>query len=164
MPKEQAHHGNILKLGGLLLAGFTLLKFFKTNVQAPLQTKAYVERIRYGKMTGVKIKNDTVEFKFPIENPNTKPMTLTAIVGDVFVMSNKGQRILLGKIAHFGTTIIAPVAATAFDLVVKINLVNEFVYLSKVFNGNWIGQKLQFIGTVTANGRPWPVNEIVVIA
>ncbi len=137
---------SFIAVGGLLISAYGILKFFKKNVAAPLKTKAYVQRIRSGKMTSVKIKNDTVEFKFPIQNPNTTPMTVTAIVGSVFVMSNKGQRILLGKIAHFGTNVIAPMASTPFDLVVKINLVNEFIYLSKVINGNWIGQRIQFHG------------------
>lgn len=156
--------------GGLLLAGlavggyFLFTKVIRPQVVVPLKMKNYVERLRLGKINGFKIKKDTIEFKFPVENPNNGPMVVKAIVGDVYVSDNKGQRIKLGTINHFGTDNIKPLGSTEFDLVVKIKAVSEFLYLSKIYAGKWIGQNFSFVGTVNANNRPWPINETVKIA
>ena len=165
MAEDRRHTGNLL-LGTAVGWGlYELVKrVIKPNVIEPIRLHQYVERIRIGKIYAVKFKDDTVQFKFPIENPNNKPMTVDAIVGDVYASDRRGQRIKLGTINHYGHNVINPLAATDFDLVVRIKLVNEFIYLSKMLQGNWRGQAFTFIGTVNANGRPWPVKETIVVA
>lgn len=168
MPEQQHHSelGPILLGIGLLGGGYLLYKkVIKPDLVVPLQTKNYVERMKIGKIQGVHFKKDTIEFKFPIENPNVKPMEIDAIVADIFITDKKtNQPMKLGSIYHYGKSIIKPLGATEFDLVVKINLVTEFVELSKLFGGTFKGQVLTLKGTVTVNGKPWPVTERIDIA
>lgn len=162
----QREESGVAGMGWLVLIGLGALavgavkKFFVV----PAETKKYTERMRIGKIYAVHVKNDSIEFKFPIENPNSTPMTIDAIVGDVYVSDRKKQTVKLGTVAHYGHNVIKAVGATDFDLVVKIKLVNEFVYLSQLLNGNWKGQVFTFIGTINANGHPWPVKESIVVA
>jgi len=155
-----------LLIGGAVLVGgyFLVKKFVRTNIEIPLQTKRYVERMRIGKVYAVKFKDDVIEFKFPIENPNNRPMTIDAIVGDIFVPDRNRRPLKLGTIAHYGHDVIKPLGSTDFDLVVRVKLVNEFVYLSQLFNGQVKRIAATFIGTVNANNRPWPVKETIQIA
>lgn len=158
---EASGSGKLIMWGVVLFAGYELVtKVIKPNVIVPLRMKQQVMKLRLGKIYGVKLKNDAIEFLFPIENPNNEPMTVKAIVGDVLVQGPKG-RIKLGAVNHFGTDVIKPVGETNFDLVVKLNLVNEFLLLSQVFNKGMKGYTVTFNGTVNANNRTWPVNEIV---
>lgn len=165
MPAASTHKsgGGWVIFGLVTLGAYEAYKHFvKPDIVTPIRTAQYVERMKIGKMTGIKFHKDMVEFKFPIENPNTEPMVIKAIVADVFVDTPKGV-LKLGQIAHYGTDVIKPVAATNFDLAVKINLLNEFTLLSNAFQGNWRGMTLIVKGTVTANNRPWPVNESISI-
>jgi len=165
MTASQQNTGKILTWGAVLLGGYWLVKkVVNPNITVPLAAKRYVERMRIGKVYAVKFKNDQVQFKFPIENPNNAPMVIDAIVGEVYVSDRQGKALKLGTIAHYGHNVIRPLGSTDFDLVFKIKLVNEFIYLSKVMNGKWSGQILTFTGTVNANGRPWPIKETAVIA
>ena len=163
MPGADRNSGGGVGLLVLLGAGFLGYKFLNRSVVEPLKTKAYVERIRLGKIYGVKFKKDTVEFKFPIENPNTAPMTIKAIVGEVYVTTHKGT-IKIGAVNHFGTDVIKPVGSTDFDLVVKIKLLNEVLLMADITRNGMTGIKITFKGTITANDRPWPVNETIQIA
>ena len=136
-------------------------------VQDPIEAlkmKGNVERLRIGKMGRVRISKDNIEFDFPVENPNNEPLVIKAIVGDIFISDRQGKALKIATVNHYGTDVIRPTAATNFQLFAKIKLVNEFLYLTKVFNGSWKGAVLTFNGTVNANGRPWPVRESVAIA
>ena len=129
-----------------------------------MKMKGNVERLRIGKLQKVKMAKDNIEFDFPIENPNNDPLTIKAIVGDVYIADKNGKALKIATVNHYGTDVIRPTAATNFQLFAKVKLLNEFVYLSKVFNGTWQGAVLTFNGTVNANGRPWPIRESVRIA
>ena len=154
-------NGNGLLIGAAVAGGLLLVykKWIKPGVVVPLQTQAYVERMRIGEIRDVKFKKDTVEFKFPIENPNNKPMTIDAIVGDIYVKDATRRPLKIGTVAHYGHDVIKALGATNFDLVVKVKVVNEFVYLSQLFSGQIKGVTATFEGTVNANNRPWPVKE-----
>lgn len=156
--------GPLLLGGAVLVGGYFAVKALKQNVVVPLQTKQYVERMRIGQIYAVKFKDDHIEFKFPIENPNSKPMTIDAIVGDLYVPDRNKRQLKIGTVAHYGHNVIKPLGSTDFDLVVKVKLVNEFVYLSQLFSGQLKGLGARFIGTVNANNRPWPVKETISIA
>lgn len=156
--------GNALIMGGAVIAAaFIGYKILKQDLVVPVETKRYVERMRIGKVYAVKFKDDTIEFKFPIENPNSQPMVIDAIVGDIYVPGRNKRPIKLGTVAHYGHNVIQPLGSTDFDLVVKVKLVNEFVYLSQMFSGQVKGIAATFNGTVNANGRPWPVRETIVV-
>lgn len=161
---DQHNSGKGLVIGGIVLfIGYEAYKHIvKPGIVTPVKTAHYVQRMRIGKIYAVKLKNDTIEFKFPIENPNTTPMVIKAIVGEVFVTTKKGN-IKLGSVNQFGTTTIKPVGSTDFDLILKVNLVNEFRLLADIFTHGAHGAKVTFKGTVTANDRPWPVNETILI-
>ena len=164
MADNRSDRSHLLTFGLLAFVGYGLVKLFREKVEVPIELRRYVTRLRIGKVYAVKFKNDSVEFKFPIENPNITPMKITAIVADVFVSDGKKQVLRLGAIAHYGTDIIRPLGRTDFDLFVKIQLVNEFIYLSKVLNGKWTGQVIRIAGTITANDKPWPIEESFKIA
>ena len=165
MPGSSSNTGRDLIVGGaVLVGGYFAVKALTRGVVVPLETKRYVERMRIGQIYAVKLKDDHIEFKFPIENPNSRPMTIDAIVGDIFVPDRRRKPLKLGTIAHYGHDIIKPLGSTNFDLIVRVKLVNEFVYLSQMFSGQLKGISATFIGTVNANNRPWPVKETIRIA
>jgi hypothetical protein len=153
----------VLVIGGLAVAALLLYRHVLVpNIVVPTKLKNDAERLRIGKLQKVKLNKDTVEFDFPVENPNSDAMTIKAIVGDVYVSDASGkQAVKLGAVNHFGTDVIKPTAATNFQLIAKINLVNEFIYISNVLAGKWKGGILSFRGTVNVNNRPWPVNESI---
>jgi hypothetical protein len=164
MPTATHKNDTAFMLLAAAAAGAYLLyhKVVVPKVIVPTKLKQDAERLRIGKLEKVKFNKDTVEFDFPIENPNSDPMTIKAIVGDVYVTDKTGkQTVKLGAVNHFGTDVIKPTAATPFQLIAKVNLVNEFIYLANVFSGKWKGGMLQFKGTVNVNGKPWPVAQAV---
>jgi len=165
----QRESNSLLWVGGIALLGVFLWRKLNNAgiVQDPIEAlkmKGNVERLRIGKLSRVKISKDNIEFDFPVENPNNDPLIIKAIVGDIYIADKNGKALRIGTVNHFGTDVIKPTGATNFQLFAKIKLVNEFLYLTKVFNGTWQGAVLTFNGTVNANGMPWPVRESVRLA
>ena len=164
-----AKQGNGLLIGAAVVgvAYLAYKELTKSGVITPplvaYKLKQDTERMRIGKVYAVKFKNDEIEFKFPIENPNSQPMTIDAIVGDLYVPDKNRRLMKIGTIAHYGHTVIKANGSTDFDLVTKVKLLNEFVYLSQLFSGQIKGIAAQFKGTVNANNRPWTVTETIAL-
>jgi LEA14-like dessication related protein len=113
-------------------------------------------------VTAVRLKGKNVEFDLVIQNPNPTPLTVSAIVGDVFVtntVAGKPQTVKIGHVDKYGTNVIKPTAANKFILDIQMKLVNEFIWLSEVAQGKVSGMMFGFAGTVTINGKPYPIKE-----
>jgi len=158
--------GSGLLVGGGILAGLCLLytRVVKPKFVIPLETKNYVTRMRVNPPV-VRFKGNYVEFDLPIENPNSAPLIIKAIVGDIFVISNDGKTVYkLGTVSRYGTFVIQPVAESKFTFQVRMKLLQEVAFFSDIFAGKIHGMLFTFSGNVNINGQLFPVKESVKIS
>ncbi len=156
---EQARANNTpLILGALVLGGLVLYKkVIRPDFIQPVATKKYVRRLAV-RMPGVAFKGDDVILDLFIQNPNPTPMKIDAIVGDIYI-NYKGKRLKVGNADNYPRLVIRPLGQTKFLLTVKTKLPQLVVYFQDVFAGKATGQVVEFLGTITIDGRPWPVKE-----
>src|SRR5215216_3145098 len=103
----------LLITAAVLGGGYLLLKpIIKRNIIEPKRLMAYKTLLRVN-MPTAKFKGDDVEFDLYVQNPNNYPLTVRAIVGDVF-LSSQNKRYKLGNIKRYGDTVIKPVAETKY--------------------------------------------------
>lgn len=155
---EGRNSGLYLVIGlGAAYAGYKL--FLQPNVIEPARLKAYTQRIRVN-MPTVRFKGDNVEFDVYVQNPNPNPLTINAIVGDVFI-SYQGKNIKLGNVDRYGDVVLKPMAETKYSFSVRLKLIPMVQYFNDILAGKARGQVVTFIGTITINKRPWPLKEVV---
>lgn len=150
----------ILGLGVLGYLGYKYV--VKPKVLLPIQTKNYVDRIQITDAGfSLDLKHTRGELSFVINNPNPKPMLIQAIVGHVTIYQADPKKpgIRLGDVDHFQPIEIKPFTGLRVRLSILLKAVNSIAYLASVLTGGWKGQILNFQGTVTANGHPWPINQ-----
>src|SRR5947209_1478979 len=117
--------------GGVVVAWFAW-PLIKRNLIEPVRTEKYVQKLRVN-IPSVRFKGDNVTFDMFIQNPNNDPMTIRAIVGDVYVSSNKGKTNLkLGNIDRYGATVIKPTAETKFTFSVRLKFINLVAYFNNI--------------------------------
>jgi hypothetical protein len=106
----------------------------------------------------VKLFRKQIQIDLKVDNPNSVPMTVRAIVGrfDLFSLDGK-QKYDLGMVNRFGTTIIKPVSQTNFPITVQLRTLPIIEYMSSLVTGKIKGQTLVFSGTINIDGEPWPV-------
>ncbi len=148
---------NGLLVLGLAATAFIGWKVIKRNVVAPAKLKAYTRRIRIN-IPAVRFKGDNVEFDMYVQNPNPEPLTINAIVGDVYV-SYKGKQIKLGNLDRYGDVVIKPLAETKYTFAIRLKLLQMVAYFNDILAGKAVGQVFTFRGTMTIDKRPWPIVE-----
>lgn len=136
--------------------------FFKPRVVVPAHLKAYTTRIRVNVPT-VRFKGDNVEFDMYVQNPNPDPLTINAIVGDVFITYGK-TNMKLGNVDRYGAVTLKPFAETKYTFSVRLKLIPLVAYFNQILAGKVKNQVATFIGTIAVNGRPWPIKESVKIS
>lgn len=160
---SQARGNSGLIWGVLALGGYLLFKtVIKPDIIKPVQTAKYVTRLRVN-LPAVRFKGDNVEFDLYIQNPNPGPLTIQAIVGDVFVTYG-GQQMKMGNVDKYGNTVIKPLAETKFTFSVRLKALPLIKYFTDMLAGKATGQVLSFKGTVTVDGTPYPVTESLKIS
>lgn len=154
----------LVVVGALAVGGYFLYtKVIKPNVIVPLQVKKYVMQLRVN-IVAVRFKGDNVEFDLYIQNPNSGPMTVKAIVGDVYVQGGKGAAIKIGNLDRYTTTIIKPTAETKFTFAIKLKFLSVLKYFQDIVAGKVNGQVLSFNGNININGKLFPIKESYKIA
>lgn len=162
---QGGNNTNVLVGGGLLLgAGYLLYtKVLKPDVITPLKAQHYILQLRFD-IIAVRFRGDNVELDIYIQNPNSQPMKVGAIVGDVSVVDQGGHSTRLGKIARYTQTTLAPQAETKFMLTVKLKALQLVAYFTSIVQGKVSHQVVMFTGSININGRLYPVKESFRIA
>lgn len=157
-------------VGVLIFAGLAFLAYkgyeeiLKPDVIKPLKTKAFVQRLQItGGKFGLDLKRMQASIGFVINNPNPADLKIQAIVGHITVLESDPNKpgFKIGDIDRFQPINIKPLSAIPVTLTASIKAINAAAYLAEVIAGKWKGQRVNFQGTVTANGTPYPVNETI---
>jgi hypothetical protein len=153
-------NNTLLWVGGGTVAAILLWrKVISPRIVQHKQLIQYSQRIRVT-MPGMRFKGDNVEFDLYIQNPNPNPMTVQAIVGDLYILDpGRNVSYKLGNIFRYGAVTIQPLAETKYQLQVRTKFIQMLAYFNDLLAGKFRGQLLQFKGTITINGRPWPITE-----
>jgi hypothetical protein len=148
----------LLWTGVLAVGGYMLYNnFIKPNIVEPKRLMTYTARLRVY-MPAARFKGDDVEFDIYIQNPNSYPLTVKAVVGDVFLFS-QSKRYKLGNVARYGDVIIKPTAETKYTFKVRTHFLGLLPYFQDMIEGRIKHQTVSFQGYININGRPWPVKE-----
>ncbi len=131
--------------------------FVKPDIIDPKRLVTYSKRIRVT-MPTLRIRGDNVEFDAYIQNPNPTPLTINAIVGDVFITYQK-KRIKLGNVFKYGNVVIKPLAETKYSFAIRLKFLPLLAYFQDILAGRAAGQTASFAGTITIDNRPWPIVE-----
>lgn len=161
MPAAHKDTGPGWLLGIAAVGYFLYKKVLKPGVITPIKTVNYVTRLRVN-MPGVRLKGNTVELDLFIQNPNTQPLAIDAIVGDVWI-TYSGKDMKVGNVANYPKMVLKPLAETKVLLTIKTKFLPLVAYFSDLYAGKVKGQMVTFKGTVTVNNKPWPVKESVSI-
>jgi len=157
--------GGVVALAAVGLTAWLGYKFFiKPRVLVPIATKKFVERLQITDAGfDLDLKHTRGTISFVINNPNPRPMVINAIVGHITVYQADPKKpgFRLGDIDHFKPIVIKPYAGERVRLGVLIKAVNTAAWVASVVTGAWKGQIVNFQGTITANGRPWPINQTI---
>jgi len=144
------------------LAGAGVAWWVYKKVIAPaskaVKAERYVARFRFN-IIKVKLSGDNVDMDVYIQNPNSYPMVIKAIVGEVWINSSSTGRLKVGNVARYGTAVIQPVSETKFPIVVKLRFIQVLAYFNNLISGKMKNQVLQFTGTINIDNVPYPVNE-----
>lgn len=141
------------------VAGFFIVRGLVRRIAEPVAIKQYADRILVN-IPAVRFKGDDVEFDIYIQNPNSYPMTINALIGDVTITSNNGRTVhKLGNIRKYGRTIIQPVSETKIQLAIRLKFLPLLAYFNDLLAGKIKGQIFRFDGTININGRPYPVHQ-----
>lgn len=159
---EQSRQNSGLLLLGVGAAAFFGYKILKKNVIEPKQLQAYTTRLRVN-VPAMRFKGDNVEFDMYIQNPNPRPLIINAVVGDVFVAYG-GKNIKLGNVDRYGKVVIKPLGETKYTFAIRLKLLPLVAYFNDILAGKAKGQAATFKGTITINGRPWPITERIKIS
>lgn len=158
MARREGSKNGLLLGAGLLVGGYFLYeKVLKPGLLVPVRTAQYVKRLRVN-MPAVRFKGDNVEFDVYIQNPNPTPITIDAVVGDVYLQS-QSKTYKLGNVDRYGSVVIKPLAETKYTFSIRLKFLQTLAYFTDIVQGRISNQVLTFSGTVTVDKRPWPVKE-----
>jgi len=165
MPAAERNNGSALLVGvGVLGAAWLLYKkVLRPDVITPLKTKHYIMQLRFN-LVAVRFKGDNVEFDVYIQNPNSQPMRIGAIVGDAYVVDQSGKSMKLGNVARYTQTVLKPQAETKFTFSVRLRALQLVAYFTRIIQGQISHQAVTFVGSININGRLYPVRESYQIA
>lgn len=150
----------LIILGLVVVGGVIAYKrVVKPGILEPLKVKQVTSQLKVY-ITHVNISKGAVTFSVRIENPNSAPITVKALVGDTSVIMNGGQEIKLGNVSKYGNIVIQPTAQTDVNFSVKIDPINFVAYTTLILSGKVTSQSLQFNGTINIDGRTYPVKEL----
>lgn len=157
---EERNSKALLWVGGIAVVGVLLFRKFSPAIIEPLKVKQYVTRIKV-QVPAVRFKGDNVEFDVYVQNPNPTPLRIDAIVGDVFVSDAKrgAARLKLGNVTRYGAVMIKPLGETKYTFAVRLKFLSMLSYFNNILQGKMSGQIFTFQGTITINGRPYPITE-----
>lgn len=164
--EEGSGAGPVILLA-VLGAGFLL---FRKGIKKTVKEVKMVKQVTRMQITnakvGVNLKHKQIGISFVINNPNPAPMKVQAIVGHITVYQSdpKQPGFRLGDIDRFKPIEIKALSANPVTLTVTLKAVNVLGYLAKMAQGTWKGQIIEFNGTITADGIPFPVNENIRVA
>lgn len=157
----EARSNSGLIWAGLGIAGAYVLykNVIQPGIVVPHKLQQYTQKIRI-QVPAVRFKGDNVEFDVYVQNPNPTPLTINAIVGDVYV--TYGQKsIKMGNVSRYGDVVIKPLAETKYTFSVRLKVLSLVAYFNDILAGKAAGQTFTFKGTITINKRPWPITEHV---
>ena len=152
--REQATGVGWLIGGGLAFLAYKAIIAPRLKGQ---QLKQYIARFTM-QIIGVHFKGDNLEIDVYIQNPNSFPIVIRAVVGELFVHAPQGGRLKVGNINRYGTTIVKPVSETKFVMSIRLRFIELLAYFNKIMAGKMRGQVLQFVGNINIDGLPYPVN------
>lgn len=157
---EGAKNSGALVWGGVVLAGgyFLYKKVLQPNVITPIQTKHYVMRLMVN-IIAVRFKGDNVEFDLYVQNPNSQPMKVGAIVGNVFVTDQAGRATKLGNVYHYQQIVLKAQGETKVTMSIRLKFLGMLKYFQDMIAGKITNQSFSFVGNININGRLYPVKE-----
>ena len=148
--------------GGVALVAYLGIKYVVSPLAKGKAIVKYASRFRFN-IIAVRFKGDNINIDVYIQNPNSYPLIVRAVVGDVYVISKAGK-IKIGDVARYGTTIIRPVNETKFTITVKLKFIQLLAYFNSILAGKIADQTLQFTGTINIDNVPYPITENYKIA
>jgi LEA14-like dessication related protein len=158
---EQRGQNSGLLWVGIAAGGYLLYRnVVKPNIIDPVRLKQYTGRLRVN-LPAVRFKGDNVEMDLYIQNPNSYPITIRAIVGDVFVTTRQGQTIKIGNLDRYGDVVIKPLAETKYTFSIRLKVLELSVIFTTMLQGRGAGMTVTLKGTINVNDRPVPVTESI---
>jgi LEA14-like dessication related protein len=167
MPETKAHitvterqaMGPLILIGGVYATYLIYNHFFASKIKhlekgAAIKEQSLLMKTWIPKVTLYK---DSLLIDLKVENPNSVPMQIDAIIGDVTIYSNNGKsKFNLGLVKKYGRTIIKPVNETNLPISIHLKTLPMITYFSALINGKINGQILVFDGALNINGDPFP--------
>jgi LEA14-like dessication related protein len=156
---EAGNNTGLILLGVAAVGGYLLYKKeIVPKVLVPMAVKK-ATRVMKVYITGVKLTKTAVQFGIRIENPNSTPMTVNALVGNTAVVMNGGQSITIGNVSKYGPITIKPAGQTDVNFDLNMDPVRLTIYFSLLLSGKVTSQAFVFTGTVNIDGNTYPVKE-----
>lgn len=133
----------------ILGAGAALVYFMKQRAAKA----AYMLGIRI-RIAGVQLikQKNVVQIQLMIQNPNTVPITVRSVVGDVYVNNER-----LGNVSRFGSQLIAGNSESSFFIEVRPKVMALFNSLAAL-NLEKVVLTVRFIGRININDKAVPLN------
>lgn len=133
-------------IGGGILAAVLYMRGRSRKAAFMLGIRVWIADVRL-----VKGKN-VIQIQFRVQNPNSVPITVRSIVGDVFVNNER-----LGNVSKFGPQVIAGNNESSLFVEIKPKALAIFNTLARV-NLEKIKLLIRFVGNINANGKALPMN------
>jgi LEA14-like dessication related protein len=146
MPGRDSNTGTWLLLGG---AAAALVYFMKQRAGKAAYMLGI--RVRIGSVNMIKQKN-VVQVELKIQNPNSVPVTVRSVVGDVFVNNER-----LGNVFREGTQLIAGNSESSLYVEVRPKALAIFNSMSAL-NMEKIVLLFRFVGSININNKSVPMN------
>lgn len=162
--RSSGDNTGLIILGLVAVGGyFAYKKIIKPDILHPLKVQQVTKQLRVY-ITGVKIAKGNVNFSLRVENPNSMPITIKALVGDTAIVLNGTQTIKIGNVSKYGNTVIAPTSQTEVSFSIKIEPVNFIAYSTFLLAGKVTHQAFVFSGNINIDGNTYPVKETFTIS
>lgn len=145
----------------LLIAGvgyFAYKKFLVPGVIKPLQVKKEVKTMRV-EIVGFRIKGNSIEFDMLVLNPNTVPLILDAVMGNVFIVDQTKTPIKIGYVSKAGPVTIKAAQSTKITFAITLKAVNTIALLLNMEQGKITSMSMVFDGAVSLDKKTYPVRE-----
>lgn len=138
-------------MGGGVAAWLGYKYVLKPAVITPIQVKKYVGRINV-QIPTLKLDGDNLVFDMYVQNVNNYPLTIRAIVADLYTEKYK-----IGNITRYGDVVIKPVNETKYTFKVRIKFIQALAYLNDLIRGK-ATTKFFLKGNINIDGNVYPVN------